>query len=109
MIDFPKEFNSDTKIKQLKVLPIIKGYKFVEGHYDNKEIFSSLVDLHDLHSEWIFLHRRRYTVTSLFSTEKEECLVPDKACNVVTNFEEIPFKVGFKNKFDFRSIRNHKE
>ena len=102
----PKEFDSDAKVKKLKaasfplVLPIFKGYDFEEGHYDNVEVFKSVVDVHDLYAEWIFLHSRKYIITSLFATENEKCPVPGDGCDVNTSFEEIPMKVLLKKKHD---------
>ena len=96
--DLPKEFDTEAKIKKLKVasfplvLPIIKGYDFEEGHLDNNEVFTSVVDVHDLYSEWIFLHSRKYIVTSLFATENETCPVPANTPSITTTFERFQSK-----------------
>ena len=78
VVDLPKEFDSESKMKKLKdiafplVLPIVKGYEFTEGHFDNKDVLTSIVDLHDLYLEWIFLHSRKYMINLSFSTATEE-------------------------------------
>ena len=88
LVDLPKEFDSKAKMKKLKdvafplVLPILKEYEFAEGHFDNKEVFTSIVDLHDLYFEWIFLHSRKHIINLSFSAAAEECPLPDNACIV---------------------------
>ena len=53
----PKEFDTDTKVKKLKlasfplVLPIIKGFDFEKGHSEDSNVYDSLVELHDLYSK----------------------------------------------------------
>ena len=100
---FPKEFNSEAKIKKLKVvsfpiiLPIIKGCDFEEGSIENKEVYESFVKAHDLYAEWFFLQSKNYIITSAFSTQTEQCPVPEKASSNLTSFEELPIKGLFKN------------
>ena len=97
------EFDTDAKVKKLKIasfpliLPLIKGYDLVQGSIDEDEVSKSLHDNHDLYEDWLFLHSRKYVVTSLFSTDDLKCLIPDKACDIVTCYEEIPIKVLFKS------------
>ena len=61
---FPYEFNSDSKIKKLKIisfpliLPIIKGYEFEDGEIDDKYVQDSMVQVHDLYAEWVFYMRK---------------------------------------------------
>ena len=104
--DLPKEFDTDAKVKKLKVasfpliLPLIKGFDFEEGKSEDPTVHDSMVNAHDLYSEWIFLHTKKYVLPSSFATDKAECPVPDRACDVITSFEEIPLKVLFKTKFD---------
>ena len=56
----PKDFDTDAKIKKLKVvafptiLPIIKGCYFEEGDINNEKIYDSVTEIHDLYAEWIF-------------------------------------------------------
>ena len=56
----PKDFDSEAKIKKLKVvsfpsiLPIIKGYDYDKGSFENKEVYKSIVDAHGLYSECFF-------------------------------------------------------
>ena len=100
----PKEFNSDSKMKKLKVvsfpniLPIMKGYDFDGGCLVDKEVCCSIVKVHDLYSEWIFLQSKNYIVTSAFSTVSKQCPVPEKANANLTCYEELPIKGLFKNK-----------
>ena len=99
----PKEFNSEAKIKKLKIvsfpniLPIIKGYEFKEGPLESKDVYESIVDAHDLYSEWAFLQSKNYIITSAFSTQTEQCPVPDKASSNLTSFDEMPIKGLFRN------------
>ena len=99
----PKEFNSEAKIKKLKVvsfpniLPIIKGYDFEEGLLENKDIYESMVDAHDLYSEWVFLQSKNCIITSAFSTQTKQCPVPEKSSSKLTSFDELPIKGLFKN------------
>ena len=103
----PKEYDTDAKIKKLKlasfslILPLIKGFEFEEGKSEDSDVYDSMVNAHDLYSEWIFFHTKKYVVPpSDFATDKVECPIPNGACNIITSFEEIPFKVLFKTKFD---------
>ena len=112
----PKEFDTDTKVKKLKVasfplvLLIIKGFDIEEGHSEDSNVYESLVELHYIYSEWIYFHTKKYVIPPDFGTDKDNCPVPPKACKNITSFEEIPYKVLFKNKFDksspFTMIKN---
>ena len=45
-----------------------------------------------------FLHSKNYIVTSAFSTQTEQCPVPEKAYSNLTSYVEFPIKGLFKNK-----------
>ena len=104
--NLPKEFDTDSKVEKLKVasfpliLPLIKGFDFEEGDSEDSAVYDSVASVHDLYSEWIFFHTKKYVVPSKLVANKEDSLVPDKACDVISTFEEIPFKILFKTKFD---------
>ena len=104
----PKDFDTDAKIKKLKVvafptiLPIIKGCYFEEGDINNEKIYDSVTEIHDLYAEWIFLFKHKYIVNSSYNTEHATCPIP-KVSNNVTTFNEIPLKILFKNKNDSTS------
>ena len=72
----PKEYNTDAKIKKLKVvlfsvvLPIVKGYYFEEGFINNKEIYESVNDIHDPYAEWFFLFGKNTSSTLLLQQTK---------------------------------------
>ena len=57
VVGLPSVFDTDAKIKKLKVvafpivLPIIKGYYFEEGSIDEDKVFESITDIHDLYAE----------------------------------------------------------
>ena len=59
VLGLPAEFDTDAKIRKLKVvsfpliLLIVKGYYFEEGAIDNEKIYNAITDIHDLYAEWI--------------------------------------------------------
>ena len=103
ILNLPDEFCSDSKIKKLKiasfplVLPIIKGYDFEEGEIENKQVQESMIQVHDLYAEWVFLHDKNYIIDSTFTTEQVKCPTPE-VNSIVTAFRELPIKVLFKTK-----------
>ena len=108
VVGLPTEFNTDAKIKKLKVvafpiiLPIIKGYYFEEGPIEDNKIFDSVTEIHDLYAEWIFLFKHKYIVNSSFTTSKVTCPTPEN-CNNVISLDEIPIKILFKGNKDSSS------
>ena len=101
--NLPSEFDTDAKIRKLKIvsfpliLPLIKGYDLIQGDVNDSQVGEACHDSHDLYEEWLFLHSRKYVVTSVFSTDELQCPIPANACDIVTSFEEIPLKALFKS------------
>ena len=116
ILGLPEEFNTDAKIKKLKVvafpiiLPIVKGHYFNEGSIEDKKIYDGVTEIHDLYAEWIFLFKNKCIVSSSFTTNKVTCPTPQNS-NSVISLEEIPLKVLFKNSDDASSpfVRIKKE
>ena len=99
--DLPDEYNTDSKIKKLKiasfplVLPIIQGYEFEEGEIEDENIRESLLQVHDLYAEWVFLFQKSYIVDSCFTSDKITWPTPEVR-SITTAFHELPIKVLFK-------------
>ena len=108
VLGLPEEFDTDAKIRKLKVvsfpliLPIVKGYYFEEGPIDDEKIYDAISDIHDLYAEWIFLFKNKYIVNSSFTTNEITCPTPE-TINTVTSLEEIPIKILFKTNNDSSS------
>ena len=72
----PKEYNTDVKIKKLEVvlfpliLPIVKGYYFEDRFINDKEIYESVNDIHNLYAEWFFLFEKKTSSTLLLQQTK---------------------------------------
>ena len=103
ILNLPEEFDTDSKVKKLKiasfrlVLPIIKGYEFDDGDIDNKHVQDSLIQVHDLYAEWIYLLGKNYIIDSNFTTGKVPCPTPE-VYSTITAYSELPIKVLFKTK-----------
>ena len=57
----------------------------------------------------VFLQSKNYIVTSAFSTDTEQCPVPEKASSNLTCYDELPLKGLFKNKVNASSFAVIKE
>ena len=103
ILGLPEEFDSDAKIRRLKVvafpiiLPIVKGHYFDEGSIQDAKIYDAVTNIHDLYAEWIFLFKYKYIVSSRFTTNKVTCPTPQNSNNVIS-LDELPIKALFKNK-----------
>ena len=108
VLGLPEEFDTDAKIRKLKVvsfpliLPIVKGYYFEEGPIEDDKIYDTVSDIHDLYAEWIFLYKNKYIVNSSFTTSEISLPTPETV-NTVTSLEEVPIKVLFKVNNDSSS------
>ena len=86
ILGLPEEFNTDAKIKKLKVvafpiiLPIVKGYYFNEGSIDDKKIYDAVTEVHDLYAEWIYLFKNKYIISTNFIIYKK-CLSENNLLN----------------------------
>ena len=61
----PNEFDTDSKLKKLKVvafpiiLPLVKGYDVPEGDIDDDDIYKLLANVDDTFADWGFLHSKK--------------------------------------------------
>ena len=102
--ELPREFDTDGKIKKLKivafpmVLPIVKGFTFFKGDIDDDEVYDKFGSVHALYADWAFLFIKKYIVSSDFNTPNAHCPMPERLQNSLTTLKEIPIKVLFKSK-----------
>ena len=57
----PQEYNSDAKIKSLRVitfpmiLPIVKGFNVTEGPIEEDDVYVACEEINDFYADWVFL------------------------------------------------------
>ena len=99
----PDEYSTDTKVKKLRlisfplVLPIVKGFEFLEGSIEKSEICDKFAEIHELYADWIYIHNRKHVASKEFFEGEPQIPIPNGACDVISHCAELHLKVLFKS------------